>query len=256
MQTRYAALTLASLLGLSGCSGGADEPASLPIGAVGDCYAKTSKPVDCAAPHLAETIFAAEEMPPRTPAAIAPCQTAQARYLGQDFNTRLDVQLWVASDESWYRCDVVLPVSTHTDSGLETVTGSLRGALRDGVPLELQACLGEQHDPAIEQLYASCGTPHKSRRLIVAPAVGTVAEAFPADIAARATRACNASAAAERALVGSPRVQAFFPDSPEAWETGERSADCWVVADSGLLPAVKPTSEGSAEKQTGPATDN
>ncbi|MBA2444749.1 MAG: septum formation family protein [Nocardioidaceae bacterium] len=255
MHTWYAALTLAGLLALSGCSRDAAEPAPLPVGAVGDCYAKASKAVDCAAPHLAETVFVAQETPPRTPAAIAPCQTSQARYLGQDFNTRLDVHLWVASDESWYRCDVVLPKSTHTDSGLETVTGSLRGALRNGVPVELQACLGEQHDQAIDQPYTSCDTPHKSRRLIVAPAVGTVAEPFPADIADRATRACNASAAAERELVGSPRVQAFFPDSAAAWDTGDRSADCWVVADSGLLPAVTPANVDSREEPTGPATN-
>ncbi|MDQ3480214.1 MAG: septum formation family protein [Actinomycetota bacterium] len=252
MRARCGAVLEVALLALSGCTGDTAEPTPLPIGAVGDCYVNGSAPVSCEEPHVAESVFVAEETPPRTAAAIAPCQTAQASYLGQDFNTRLDVQLWVASDESWYRCDVILRTSTRADSGFERLTGSLRGALRQGVAIDLQACLDEEYDAAADQAYTSCKTPHKSRQVIVAPAVGTVEEPFPADIAERATKACNATAAAERELVGSPRVQAFYPNSAAAWKSGERSADCWVVADDGLLPAVEPTDGGQAPASPGP----
>lgn len=237
------AMLAAGLLVLSGCAGqpADDKPAPLPVGAVGDCYVNGTKPVDCDEPHTAESVFVAEETPARTTAAIAPCQKAQARYLGQDFNTRLDVQLWVSADESWYRCDVVLRASTQAGAGLEMLTGSFRGELRSGVAVDLQACLDDVYDAAADQVYTSCDGPHKSRELSIAPAVGTLDEPFPADITERATRACNATAAAERQLVGSPTVQAFYPNSSQAWATGERSADCWVIADNGLLPAVEPT---------------
>ncbi len=235
---------VAVLMFISGCGGESKQPESLPIGSVGDCYVDGGEPASCEEPHFAESVFVDDDAPPRTSAAIAPCQAAQADYLGEDFNTRLDVQLWVAADESWYRCDVVVRRSTRATSEFETLTVSLRGVLRDGVPVKLQVCLDEEHDAGVDQVYTSCGRPHKSRELVVAPSLGTVDEPFPADLAERATKACNAAAAAERQLIGSPSVQAFYPDSADAWRTQERSADCWVVADSGLLPAVERTSGG------------
>lgn len=255
MRTWCGTVMAGALLVLSGCADrpAEEEPAPLPVGAVGDCYVNGTRPVDCNERHTAESVFVAEEMPPRTTAAIAPCQTAQMRYLGQDFNTRLDVQLWVSSDESWYRCDVVLRTSTQAGAGLELLTGSLRGVLRRGAAVDLQACLDEEYDASADQVYTACNGPHKSRELIIAPAVGTLKEPFPADIADRATKACNATAAAERQLVGSPSVQAFYPNSTEAWDTGERSAACWVVAANGLLPAVETTTGRQPRKSASPA---
>ena len=61
--------------------------------------------------------------PPPTAEALAPCREAQARYLGQDFNTRLDVQLWVAEDLSWYRCDVFVRNSTQARRATRPSTG-------------------------------------------------------------------------------------------------------------------------------------
>ncbi|MGI8887478.1 MAG: septum formation family protein [Nocardioidaceae bacterium] len=241
MAVRSVAVAVAAFALLTGCSSPPPTTGPPPIGAVGDCYAVGGKAVDCTEEHVAESVFVAAETPPRSAVAIAPCQTAQARYLGQDFNTRLDVRLWVAADESWFRCDLVLRTSTLANSSLEPLMMSLRGAFRIAVPVKLQACLDEAYDSATDQPYAACTSPHKSRQLIIAPAIGTVKEPFPADVADRAGRACNASAAAERQLVGQLRVEAFYPNTAAAWATGERGANCWVTAINGLLPAVEPT---------------
>ncbi len=98
------------------------------------------------------------------------------------------------------------------------------------------------YNPAADQVYVPCDQPHMARELIVAPAIGTLAEKFPADIEDRATNACNATAAAADELAPGRTVFAFYPKTPAAWATGERSADCWLSADRGSLPGVRPNS--------------
>ncbi len=239
-----AVTTLTAVLAstLSACSGSdSDTATTAPKVEVGDCFAKGStQAVDCAANHVAQTVYVSDQPPPESAAALAPCREAQAKFLGQDFNTRLDVQLWVPEDESWFRCDVVLRNSTRAQAGYQVLTGSLEGVLRRGVAVKLQACLDEKYDPATDQTYVSCDEPHTSQELFVAPAIGTPDEKFPGDVSRRATRACNATAAASSQLGDGHRVAAYYPENPDAWSTGERSADCWVTAERGQLPAVKP----------------
>jgi hypothetical protein len=232
---------VAALVLVAGCSNSSsDEPDEPAAGVVGDCYGQVStKTVDCAGPHLAETVYVAGESPPESSKALAPCRTAQARYLGQDFNTRLDVQLWIASDLSWYRCDVFVRNSTQGGSGYQSVTGSLKGVLREGVSVDLQSCLSEAYDPAGDQVYIPCSEPHVAQELIDAPAIGTLDEKFPQDIADRATRACNAAASASGLLDNQTKVQAYYPKNADAWASGERTADCWIAADNGgILPPM------------------
>jgi hypothetical protein len=228
---------------VAGCSSSGDNAAPADMGSVGDCYNQTSpKTVDCAGPHLAETVFVEQGQAPATSKALAPCREAQARYLGQDFNTRLDVQLWIASDLSWYRCDVFVRKSTLAGSGYQSVSGSLKDVLREGVSIDLQSCLSEPYDPGGDQVYIPCSEPHVAQELIGAPAIGTVDEPFPSDIADRATRACNAAASAS-GLADGATVQAYYPKNPDAWASGERTADCWVAAKTGeVLPPVETTS--------------
>jgi hypothetical protein len=229
---------------LAGCGGSStDEPDSPAIGEVGNCYGQAStKVVDCAGPHLAETVYVSDEAPPESSKALEPCRAAQARYLGQDFNTRLDVQLWIASDLSWYRCDVFVRNSTQSGSGYQSVTGSLKNVLSEGVSVDLQSCLSEAYDPAGDQVYIPCSEPHVAQELIGAPAIGTLEEKFPQDIADRATRACNATASASGFLDKQTSVQAYYPKNADAWASGERTADCWLAAESGdVLPPVTAT---------------
>ncbi len=239
---RWPALVVSVLaLLLSSCS---DDPADTetedPPIKVGDCFAGGStKPIDCKQNHTAQTVYVSAEPPSNTSADLSPCREAQAKFLGQDFNTRLDVQLWVPEDESWYRCDILLRNSTHAVAGYQVLTTSLKGALDKGVPVDLQACLDEKYTASRDQPYAPCDTPHVSQEIIVAPAIGTNEEKFPRDVSDRATRACNATASASDLLVGANQVEAFFPENPDAWSTGERTADCWITATRGQLPAVK-----------------
>ncbi|MEP6666030.1 MAG: septum formation family protein [Nocardioidaceae bacterium] len=227
---------------LSSCSGsdpGVQTDEAPPI-KVGDCFAGGSaKAIDCTDNHTAQTVYVSANPPTNTSADLSPCREAQARFLGQDFNTRLDVQLWVPEDTSWFRCDILLRNSTHATSGYQVLTESLKGALHKGVPVDLQSCLDDRYDAAMDQPYASCDSPHVSQELIVAPAIGTNTEKFPSDVSDRATRACNASASASHQLVEGHHVAAFYPENPDAWATGERTADCWVTATRGQLPAVK-----------------
>ncbi len=230
-----------SVLTVAGCSPPPADAPSFEPPEVGDCLvAGTDEAVNCKERHVAEVVFVGEEAPGTDLEALEPCRRAQRDYLGQDFNTRLDVRLWVAQDESWYRCDVVLRKSTRAAAGYEVLTGSLRGVLRKGVGVDLQACLDSAYKPAADQTYVPCDEPHTTRQLIASPAIGTLAEGFPADIDERATNACNATAAAAGELAPGRTVIAFYPNSADAWAAGERSADCWLSADRGLLPGVRP----------------
>jgi hypothetical protein len=216
-----------------------DATAAPPV-KVGDCFADGSvKPAECSSSHIAQTVYVSDAPPPDSSAALAPCREAQAKFLGQDFNTRLDVQLWVPDDESWYRCDVLLRNSTQAGAGYQVLTGSLQGVLSHGVPLRLQACLNSAYDASRDQTYTPCDEPHVSQELVVAPAIGTSDESFPGDVSARATQACNATAAGEDQLRDGRKIAAYYPENRDAWSTGERSADCWLTATRGKLPAVK-----------------
>jgi hypothetical protein len=243
MRLRLTAPAVVGILALAGCSASSDGSATASdVGSLGDCYGQSStKTVDCAGPHLAETVFVSAESPPASSEALAPCRTAQAHYLGQDFNTRLDVQLWIASDLSWYRCDVFVRKSTQGGSGYQSVTGSLKNLLREGVSIDLQSCLSEAYDPVGDQVYIPCSEPHVAQELIGAPAIGTLDEPFPGDIGDRATRACNAAASASGLLSNKITVQAYYPKNADAWMSGERTADCWIAAKDGVLPPVQTT---------------
>lgn len=241
-QSRSSALCCLALLSLSvACSNGrAAEGPTLAEASVGDCYADVSAaPVHCNDRHIAQSVYVSDHPPGGDHAvALLPCRQAQAKFLGQDFNTRLTVELWVAGDQSWYRCDVLLRNSTRAGQGYQALTGSLKGVLRHGTAIDLQACLNAAYDPAIDQTYVTCREPHVSRELTVAPAIGTLDEPLPADGAQRAVSACNATASAEGQLLPDRIITAYYPDTPDAWASGERTADCWVTATDGTLPAM------------------
>lgn len=238
--TRFWSLVFAATaVVLAGCSPGSTSSGSSSSTArVGDCYVAVSDPpVDCNQRHIAQTVLVVSRHPPTDPTrAMAPCREAQAHFLGQDFNTRLDLQLWVAQDKSWYRCDVLLRNSTYGSTGYQTLTGSLRDVLHEGVNVDLQACLGTPYDPTADQPYVPCQQAHAAQELVVAPAIGTLAEPFPTDIGDRAASACNAAASAQGLLSRRRTVTAYFPRNARAWASGERTADCWVTANSGTLP--------------------
>lgn len=240
----WLAAALACLL-VTACGGGreptADDNTAAEIGKVGDCYGESStEPINCQLAHTAETVFVKDSPPGETSEALMPCREATARYLGQDFNTRLDVRLWVAGDLTWYRCDVLLRESTKGGSGYQTLTGSLKGVLDSGASVDVQSCLSEPYDPGGDQVYVPCSEPHIAQEIIQAPAIGTMDEKYPLDVGARATRACNAAASASQLSGPGRTVEAYYPKNADAWSSGERTADCWVTAEKGVLPAVEP----------------
>jgi Septum formation len=229
-------LAVLCVASLAGCSHSAPV-ARKPMVRVGVCYARLSgPPVSCAQQHLAQTVFLGRGSVADGAAAMAPCRQAQARFLGQDFHTRLDLRLWVAKDKSWYRCDVVIRNSTRATTDLQEITGSLRGIFRHGVAESLQACLAAPYHPRQNQPYVSCAHPHVAQELFVAPAIGTLNEPYPTDVASRAASACHATASAAKMLGKGRTVTAFYPSSARAWDSGDRTADCWVTATSGTLP--------------------
>ncbi len=234
------ALAATLLVVLAGCNGTSDTTAPRDFRAVvGDCFDHAADPpVDCAQPHLAQTVFVGDKPPLDTALAVKPCRRAQAHFLGADLNTRLDVQLWISNDETWYRCDLVLRRSTRSGRGHEDLVGSLKGTLKEGAPANIQACLDGTYRPATDQPYVSCAEPHVAQELTFAPAIGVLDEPFPSDVAARSRNACNAAASAARMLGANRSVHAFFPNDARAWSSGQRSALCWVEATRGKLPAV------------------
>ena len=179
-----AAAALACLLATA-CGRGRDpaddDNTAAEIGKVGDCYGESStEPINCQLAHTAETVFVKDSPPGETSEALMPCREATAQYLGQDFNTRLDVRLWVAGDLSWYRCDVLLRESTKGGSGYQTLTGSLKGVLDSGASVDVQSCLSEPYDPGGDQVYVPCSESHIAQEIIQAPAIGTMDEKYPA----------------------------------------------------------------------------
>ncbi len=244
MAKRHQLAVAALVLAVVGCSPPPAAPSAAPRQVeVGDCFAAGSgDPVDCSEKHVAQAVYVGDEPPGTNAEALAPCRRAQAKFLGQDFNTRLDIKLWVAHDESSFRCDVVLRKSTQGGSGYQVLSGSLEGVLRKGAALNLRACLGAPHDPASDQVYVPCTDPHTAQALIVAPAIGTLEEGFPGDIDERATNACNGTADAAGELKAGRTVSAFYPESRSAWATGERTAECWIAANRGSLPAITSSS--------------
>lgn len=239
-------ISVACWLTLTGCSGssGGEGPVDGPQVSVGDCFTEASaRPVACTENHIAQTVFVSSTPPPDSSAALAPCREAQADFLGQDFNSRLDVQLWESDDRSWYRCDVLLRNSTQGGAGYQVLRESLKHALAEGVPVPFQACLDEPYDAGVDQTYTPCDQAHVAQELTIAPAIGTPDDKFPGDVSDRATNACNASAAAADQLVRHRTVDAYYPENADAWSTGERSADCWLTATRGRLPPV-PASGG------------
>lgn len=240
--TRWRCPVVVALSLVAACSHSAPaQRAAGALGNVGDCYAAASSgPVGCDRRHTAQTVYVGKSVANDEAAALVPCREAQAHFLGQDFNTRLTLRLWVASDRSWYRCDVLLRNSTLSTTGYQVLTGSLKGVLRRGVSIDLQACLGTPYDPGTDQPYVSCRRPHVAQELVVAPAIATLNEALPPDVAARAASACNATASASGLVDANRSVTAYYPKNAAAWASGERAADCWVMATSGTLPAARP----------------
>lgn len=230
----------AAVVLVSACSHQQQSGGATPPGRVGDCYAVVSgPPINCNQRHVAQTVFVSHQPLTDKASAVTQCREAQARFLGQDFNTRLDLQLWVARNKSWYRCDLLLRNSTGGSTGYQAFTGSLRGVLRNGVAVDLQACLGTPYDPDADQPYVSCEQPHISQELFIAPAIGTLDEPFPADVADRAVTACHATASAAGLLTGGRTVTAYYPKNAAAWASGEHTADCWVTATAGTLPGAQ-----------------
>jgi hypothetical protein len=201
----------------------------------------SGNPVSCAQRHIAQTVYVGKGRAADVASALAPCRLAQARFLGQDFNSRLGLRLWVASDKSWYRCDVVLRNSTRSSTRFQPLTGSLQGVFRTGVPVNLQACLAAPYKPQADQPYVSCKRLHVAQELVVAPAIGTLKEAYPSDVGQRAASACHASASAAKMLGKGRTVTAFYPNSPRAWAGGDRTAECWITGTSATLPGTTPS---------------
>jgi Septum formation len=234
-------IMLAGVLVLSGCDTSTKRTGTSDFDVeVADCFADPGQsPTPCSKPHQAQTVYVSHQRVTDSARAARPCHAAQASFLGADVNTRLDVQLWVASDRSWSRCDVLLRKSTRAGSAFENITGSLRKTLAAGVPVHLQACLGTRYRPARDQPYVSCAERHVAQELTIAPAIGVLKEPFPEDIAERARNACNASASASGLMSKHRSVHAFYPKTEATWVAGQRTALCWVSGKrSSPLPAV------------------
>lgn len=128
--------------------------------------------------------------------------------------------------------------STAGSDHYQVVTSSLEGAFESAVSVDYQACLAEAFDPRLDQRYIACTERHASQELTVAPVLAPLDEPFSADVAERAATACNASAEAADQINRHQSVVAFYPQDEAVWATGERTADCWVIANEGTLPPL------------------
>ncbi|GAB3796701.1 septum formation family protein [Micromonospora zhanjiangensis] len=121
-------------------------------------YLSAFDPVDCASPHMTETVhvgtFTAAAATRQTPpppgsaeyrTAYRECDARASGYVGADWRSgRLwlgvalpSTQAW-AGGSRWFRCDLVELTTVEDEGNPTTRTGSLRGGLKTGSPLALR----------------------------------------------------------------------------------------------------------------------
>lgn len=240
-----------------------------PAPATGECYdagkdafsrhLDGSEPVDCSQPHTLETAKVIVTDEPITPDNVSEhagaCRQAFTEYVGgPPASSRLQVHFIVADEQTqaagshWLRCDIMAAVDTG-GSKPESRTGSDKGALSDGTPHELRACLNAPPNPETKQRYVPCDEPHVAELVPEGVTLGTAGESYPGPEAleTRAEQACTELIAA----TGYPDhigTNWAYP-SEQNWATGDRAGGCWVTA---TLPPIgtTPTPAGDGKAQS------
>ncbi|MDG4822437.1 septum formation family protein [Asanoa sp. WMMD1127] len=212
--------------------------------------------VDCAAPHLAETVHigeftgaaaTADSFPPPVSRAMAAvydeCDKRAATALGDDWRVgrlRLDVVLpsttvWTAG-ERWFRCDLVELTGVGPDGKVAQRSGSLAGGLEaPDAPLRLRCVLVKLDRKANVATVADspCDVKHEGEFVGVWTAPGKVAYPVKDRDYVPFYEGCLKTIAAYVKVPYAPGFAArtgYVPVLPSknAWAMGDRDVRCFL----------------------------
>lgn len=244
---------LACVVAAGGCLVGLDlraEPSGAPQ--VGQCYDTPdavlpdphdpTPPVDCSEPHALETyavLHAERRLDQQAIDALAQrCVGRVEDYLGAAFaETAISIYYFAPTQEQradgarWVRCDAGVLADTR-GSSTRDVTGSLRGALADGVPLAYRRCLGAPPQPLSSQQLVPCVRPHVAQLMPEAIDLGGADQPYPGidALTDRANRKC--APIVQAALDDAGRSLVIVP-TEQLWAAGSTTAQCWALAQPG-----------------------
>ncbi len=201
-----------------------------------------SPQVGCDQPHTLETYDVLQADGPldrRTVARMGErCAEGADEFLGGEF-TQTSVSVYYFSPSrsqrekgaQWVRCDAGV-ISDTAVSGTRPVTGSLRNAFADGVPLEYRRCLDAPPNPAEGQRLVPCVQPHVAQQMPAGVDLVDLGERYPGvpELTGEAQPRC--AEIVQQTLPGADRSLVIVP-TPTMWRGGSTMAQCWALAAPG-----------------------
>lgn len=229
-------------------------------------YLHAYHPVDCAQPHVAETLHlgtvtgpeAGRDAPPKSGSAglralRGDCEKKTNEYLGGHWRSgRLAMTVVLPSPYAWtggarwYRCDVKEVKSLDVGDPVER-SGSLRGALKGASDLA-HRCFQPRRLPTTDQVSGMeavpCGTKHRSEFAGIWTAPNTSYDAFEKDTA-RVHKGCRGVIAAYAKIPNDGDIKfrvgsIYYPPEENEWVEGHRSVQCFLwTSDRDLTRSLK-----------------
>jgi hypothetical protein len=225
----------------------------------------TYRPVDCVAPHRAETVHvgtltgqdAGEQAPPPVGSptfgsARAECEKKANELLGADWRTgRLALTVLVPQAEAWsggarwYRCDLSEIESLDNDKPVPR-TGSLKGALAGPASPLAHTCFNPKmiRDDINFMAPVPCDQPHHAEFAGIYLAPDTTLQEFSKD-ATSAHKACMGVIASFAKVpnnvdIGLRVGSIYYHPDEDGWLAGNRGVQCFLwVNDRDLTRSVK-----------------
>jgi hypothetical protein len=216
--------------------------------AVESGYLAAYAPVDCASPHLVETVHVGEfknagAKPPRPgekpyTTAYAECGVKSAAYLGGDWRTgRLNLTLVPPGPEAWqggsrwFRCDVAETTSLD-DSSTPYRASSLKGALAKPSALNYGCFTPKIAKELVQEMTPiACTKSHRSEFVGIYSAAEKSYKAFLADDET-IHKACLGLVASYAKLpkddnLGARTGTIYYYPTTDEWDQGNRGVKCF-----------------------------
>jgi hypothetical protein len=226
-------------------------------------YLSSYEPVDCAQPHLIETVhvgsFAGGNAQGAAPpgagspghhAAHGECDRRAQDLLGADWRSaRLVLRVVVPSSAAWnggsrwFRCDMS-EIDNLDDAEWVERTGSLKGVLAAASPLSY-GCFTPKlaNDEVEEMIPVACDKPHRSEFAGIYLAPDTSLEAFEKNSAA-VHKGCVAVIARFAKVPNDRNIRyrtgsIFYNPGEDEWAAGDRGVKCFLWVDRNLTRSMK-----------------
>lgn len=215
---------------------------------VGNCYntgkaafqrqSDDSEPVSCKSRHTAETfaVFTFESFPDAAKINEVGriCNAQFKQYVGGSptisklgLTVLLPGSKQTAAGQNWIRCDVIELANYNGRGGLPR-TGSVKGALDDGVPRAFRGCV--RHWPKVDQPvhFTSCQRRHQAELIPESLNLGGPNADYPGleSVIADSKAFCE-----NTVLDYVPQAQNYYYyyPKPSGWLSGTRDTTCWAL---------------------------